>query len=196
MTQKEAIIKVLEFFGGRAKLADIYPRVTELAVFQEDSDKEATIRATMQRHPEHFRKSEGKKGWWELVSFQEEIADLKAEIVDLKAQLAAKDATIKELKSIKTADDLAENIVEQALSLFKYNKTNLDVVRQILLKTERPAEEAKLDAFIEGKEPHNVTNIRVTNIRDNYAPTIEQNGGTIILPERGREDSKLFQTQQ
>ena len=84
MTQKEAIIHVLEEFGGRANLKDVYPRVIKLAVFKRDSDKKATIRTTLQRHPELFRQSPGKKGSWELVSYQEEVAALKKENEELK----------------------------------------------------------------------------------------------------------------
>lgn len=77
ITQKAAIVKALEERGGRARLSDIYPRIIELATFKEDSDKQATIRTTLQRHPELFRHSYGKpNGWWELLSYQEEMSAL------------------------------------------------------------------------------------------------------------------------
>lgn len=80
ITQKAAIVKALEERGGRARLSDIYPRIIELATFKEDSDKQATIRTTLQRHPELFRRSNGKpNGWWELLSYQEEMSALKKE---------------------------------------------------------------------------------------------------------------------
>ena len=99
MTQKEAIIKALEEHGGRERLPVIYPRVIQLATFKPDSDKQATIRTTLQRHPECFRHSPGKPdGWWELVSFQEEIASRDNRIAELEALLIDRDKEISELK--------------------------------------------------------------------------------------------------
>ena len=152
MTQKEAIIKALEELGGRAQLADIYPRVIQLGDFKEGSDKQATIRATLQRTPEFFRQTSGKKGWWELVSYQEEIANLKQTISELRVQLAEKDNAIEELKKVKTEDDFVKRLLKETKKKFKYNKDGADIVRQILDKMGYSDAEAELEAWMDGRE--------------------------------------------
>ena len=107
MTQKEAIIKALEEHGGRERLPVIYPRVIQLATFKPGSDKQATIRTTLQRHPECFRHSPGKPdGWWELVSFQEDIAWRDQRIKELEEDNA-------QLKNIKTEDAFVQKFVQE-----------------------------------------------------------------------------------
>lgn len=156
MTQKEAIIKVLETLGGRARLADIYTRVIQLAEFKEGSDKQATIRATLQRTPEQFRQSPGKKGWWELVSYQEEIAKLRQTISDLEVRLEVKDKDMEslkeELKKVRTEEDFIKRLLKETKKIFKHNKDKADVVRLILDKMGCADAEAELDAWMEGRE--------------------------------------------
>ena len=77
MTISEACEKVLRDLGGRAQLPDIYPRVLKLVTFTGATPKNS-IRTEMKNHPLIFRHSPNKpKGWWELVSYQEEVAALK-----------------------------------------------------------------------------------------------------------------------
>lgn len=153
MTQKEAIIKALKELGGRAKLADIYPRVIQLGDFKEGSDKRATIRALLQRSPECFRPTPDKKGWWELLSYQEKIARLRQAISDLETRLAEKDKEIEnikeEMKKVKTEEDFVKRLLEETKKVFKHEKTRADVVRQILDKMGCTDAEAELDAWIE-----------------------------------------------
>ncbi len=144
MTQKEAIIQVLEDFGGRAKLSDIYPRVIKLAEFKEGSDKKATIRATLQRDLDHFRKS-AESGWWELMSFQEQIVKRDIRIKELEEENA-------KLKSIKTEDEFVKRLVREAKKLYKHEKDKIEVVRQMLYNLGRSDAEEELDAWIEGRE--------------------------------------------
>lgn len=156
MTQKEAIIKALEELGGRAQLSDLYPRVIQLGDFKEGSDKKATIRALLQRTPECFRPTPNKKGWWELVSYQEEIAKLRQTIADLKDKLEVKDKDIEclkeELKEVKTEEDFIKRLLKETKKIFKHNKDKADVVRLILDKMGCTDAEAELDAWMEGKE--------------------------------------------
>lgn len=150
MTQKAAIVKALDERGGRARLLDIYPRVIELATFKEDSDKEATIRATIQRHPELFRHSPDKPdGWWELISFQEEIAVRDNRIAELESLLATKDQEIAELKTKPTEDSFVKRLVNATKNLFGVNRKHADYVRQVLLKLGRDEEQEELLAWIE-----------------------------------------------
>lgn len=150
MTQKAAIVKALDERGGRARLLDIYPRVIELATFKEDSDKEATIRATILRHPELFRPSQNKpKGWWELISFQEEIAIRDNRIVELEALLVIKDKEIDELKKMPTENSFVKRLVNATKNLFGINRKHADYVRQVLLKLGRDEEQEELLAWIE-----------------------------------------------
>lgn len=153
ITQKAAIVKALEEHGGRARLSDIYPRVIELAMFKEGSDKEATIRATMQRHPELFRHSPDKPdGWWELVSYQEDIASRDNCIAELKAKLAEKEEEIAEWKRVPTEDDFVKKFVKETKHFFKHDRKKADIIRQIMIKVGRYDADKELDSWIDGKE--------------------------------------------
>lgn len=146
MTQKEAIIKALEELGGRSRLRDFYPRVLQLAVFKPGSDKKATIRTTLKRHPECFRHSPDKPdGWWELVSYQEEIVCRDQRIKELEEENAR-------LKAISTEDSFVKRLVRETKNLYKHEKDKIEVIRQILYKVGRSDAEEELDAWIEGRE--------------------------------------------
>lgn len=186
MTQKEAIIKVLKELGGRAKLTDIYPRVIKLVYFKPDSDMQATIRAIMLRDPTNFRRTEGNKGCWELVSYQEEIASRDREIATLRAE-------IERLNRIPTEDDFVKRLVEETKNLYKHERSKTEVIRQILYKVGRVDAEAELDAWIVGKEHMpsvsfngDIVLKRETNIGTNYGPNIENNGGTLTIPDKNK----------
>ena len=160
MTQKEAIIKVLEEHGGRERLLVIYPRVIQLATFKPGSDKQATIRTTLQRHPECFRHSPGKPdGWWELVSFQEEIYTRDLRIAELEVQLAAKEKEIVELKKQPTEESFVKRMVSATKNLFGINRKHADYVRQVLLKLGRDEEQEELLAWIERREQKTVKKV-------------------------------------
>lgn len=153
MTQKDAIVKVLEKYGGRAKLADVYSDVVELANFKTDSDKKATIRTILQRHPELFRPSEGRRGWWELVSYQEELA-----IRDLRIKELMEENEL--LKAVKTEDDFVERFVEETKRFYKHERKKADAIRQIMIKVGRRDAEADIDAWIEGREYNSSVNVQ------------------------------------
>ncbi len=160
MTQKEAIIKALEEHGGRERLPVIYPRVIQLAIFKPGSDKQATIRTTLQRHPECFRHSPGKPdGWWELVSFQEEIASRDSRIAELEELVTAQDKEIAELKKQPTEDSFVKRMVSATKNLFGINRKHADYVRQVLLKLGRDEEQEELLAWIERREQKTVKKV-------------------------------------
>lgn len=145
MTQKEAIIKALEKLGGRAQLKDIYPIAMELVHFG-GKTPENTIRNYLQKHPEDFRPSPGKpSGWWELTSFQEEIAEMKAEIQTLKEEN-------ERLRAVPTEDDFVNKLVTDAENRYKYEKDMIKAIRTILYNLGRTEDAAKLDAWIDGRE--------------------------------------------
>ena len=87
MTQKDAIIEALKRLGGKANLNDIYSFANNLADFSGSKDWKATIRWYLQKETSSFRST--KRGWWELVSYQEDIAK--------------RDQRIKELEGISSA---------------------------------------------------------------------------------------------
>lgn len=161
MTQKAAILVALKERGGRAKLTDIYPRIIELATFKEDSDKQATIRTTMQRHPELFRHSPGKPdGWWELISFQEEIASRDLRIAELEVKLAVCENEIAELKKQETVDIFVDRLIDATKTVFATKRNDARPVQQVLVVMNRP-EQQELMEWIIGK-PTKVVNKTIT----------------------------------
>ena len=213
ITQKDAIVKALEERGGRARLTDIYPRVIELATFKEDSNKEATIRATMQRHPELFRHSPGKPdGWWELTSFQEDIAIRDRRIAELEALLSAKDKEIAELKQQETVDSFVGRMIDASKTVFATKRNDARPVQQVLVVMNRP-EQQELMEWIIGK-PTKVVNKTVTKkivqktINNgntyvghqtvipsvgNYQPHIANQNMEIPMPPLGQQDHNLLE---
>ena len=185
MTQKEAIIKVLKDLGGRAKLTDIYPRVIKMVYFKPDSDKQATMRTIMLRDPLNFRQTQKRSGWWELVSYQEDIAERDKEIAELKAE-------VERLRKVPTEDDFVKKLLAVTKRLYKRDEADLDVVRKLFFTVGRKDAEEELDNWIEGRESKHAVAIGKlefrqggTNIDTNYGPNIEHNGGTLSLPESG-----------
>ena len=188
MTQKEAIIKVLQDLGGRARLVDIYPRVIELVYFKPDSDKQATIRTIMLRDSKHFRQTKKRSGYWELVSYQEEIAERDKKIEELTAE-------VERLRKVPTEDDFVQRFIEATKTQFKFRQQEADAVRQIMDKMGRNDAEAELDAWIVGKEHipsvsinGNIVLNKETNIDKNYGPNIENNGGMLSLPDNDNKN--------
>ena len=158
MTQKEAIIKALEEHGGRERLPVIYPRVIQLAIFKPGSDKQATIRTTLQRHPECFRHSPGKPdGWWELVSFQEEIAELKQQITELIESNKLQAAIPKDV-------NLIEKMLPEMMDVCMHERMKADPLRIVLRHLGYEEAAAVLDAWIGEKEDELVKALERLNI--------------------------------
>lgn len=102
MTQQEAIIKALEDYGGKATNKQIYERAKQYAHFG-GATPEATIRWWLQKS-KLIKASEGQRGVWELLSYQEEIAQLKKEIENKKIEIAL----LKEKFSARTCVTLSQ----------------------------------------------------------------------------------------
>ena len=157
MTQREAIEQALQMLGGRAHLKDIYPLATELGDFSGSQNKEATIRNCLLTSPKSFRHSPGKPaGWWELISYQDEIARLKVLI-------AEKDSIIANLAQIKTEDDFVRQLLDTAKHLYKRDAEELDVIRKIFFAVGRKDAEEELDAWIEGRESNASGGVTMNN---------------------------------
>lgn len=138
MTQKEAIEKALQKLGGRATLQEIYPLALEIGDFSGSKDKKATVRSYLLTSPKSFRHSPDKPdGWYELISFQEEIAARDNRIAELEALLAEKDKKIDDLKGEPTEDSFVRRLVNATKNIFGINRKHADYVRQVLLKLGR-----------------------------------------------------------
>lgn len=107
LTHKEALRQALEELGGRARVRDLYPRVIPHVRYKLGSDIKATLRRQLQTTPELFRPVEGMKGWWELVSFQEELAARDRKIAELKRLNITKEEII---MGFRGCDSFSERI--------------------------------------------------------------------------------------
>lgn len=158
MTQKEAIIEALKRFGGKANLNDIYRFAYTLADFSGSKDWKATIRWYLQKETDAFRSS--KRGWWELVSFQEEIASRDNRIAELEALLIDRDKEISELKQQETVDHFVGRIVDASKTIFATKRNDARPVQQVLVVMNCP-EQQELMEWIIGK-PTKVVNKTIT----------------------------------
>ena len=160
MTQKEAIEKALQKLGGRATLQEIYPLALEIGDFSGSKDKKATVRSYLLTSPKSFRHSPDKpNGWYELISFQEEIAARDNRIAELEALLAEKDKKIDDLKGMPTEDSFVRRLVNATKNIFGINRKHADYVRQVLLKLGRDEEQEELLAWIERREQNTVKKV-------------------------------------
>ena len=150
MTQKEAIIEALKRLGGKANLNDIYRFAYTLADFSGSKDWKATIRWYLQKETEAFRSS--KRGWWELLSYQEDIASRDNRIAELEAKIKEKDEEIAEWKKVPTEDAFVKKFVKETKHFFKHDRKKADIVRQIMIKVGRSDADKELDSWIDGKE--------------------------------------------
>ena len=146
LTHKEAVKKALEMLGGKARLKQIYPVAIKLIGQNTRSvDIKATIRRELNSSPFYFKATSGVEGCWELISFQEEI-------VELKAQLSEKDKVIDEQRKVPTEDDFIHRLLEKLKTIWKDDKKTIGEIRKILDALGRSDVVAELDAWIEGKE--------------------------------------------
>ena len=146
MTQKEALVQALKDLGGRAPLRDIYPIALQYCTHKKGSKIKEALRSCIHRDSRKFRPSPGKpSGWWELTSFQEEIAEMKAEIKNLKEEN-------ERLRAVPTEDDFVDKLVTDAENRYKYEKDMTKAIRVILYNLGRTEDAAKLDAWIDGRE--------------------------------------------
>lgn len=107
MTQGEAVIKALVDLGGKASLKQIYALAKTYVTFGTKTPEES-IRAILLRSPKAKQKVKG-SGWWELVSYQEEIARLEQTI-------SARDKRIQELEAQMTPTAIFERMANMYMN--------------------------------------------------------------------------------
>lgn len=96
-TIEEAAVEILTVLGGKAHRSQIIPYILEQVEFKGDTP-EHSISCSLQR-AKKIRASEGQRGWWELVSYQEELSKLREENERLKHECEVKDSLIAYMKS-------------------------------------------------------------------------------------------------
>ena len=143
MTQKQAIKLALEQLGGRARLGEIYQRACGLADFSGSNDPKATIRSYLLRETKMFRSSQ--KGWWELVSYQEELARRDQRIKELECE-------VERLKAVRTEDDFVARFVEKVKHNLKRDKKTVEEIRKLMDSLGRDDADKALDEWLQGIE--------------------------------------------
>lgn len=143
MSQKEAIIQALRKLGGRAPLNEIYKYAYPLADFSGSQDWKATIRWYLQKCTEDFRSP--KRSWWELISYQEEVADLKKEIRGLNE-------TIKQIMAIPKEAEFIKKFLKEVMHIYKHDRMKADPIRIVLRNLGHEEAAEVLDAWIDEKE--------------------------------------------
>ena len=146
MTQREATVKARKDLGGRAKLPDIYLHVVKLLEKKSISEIEAPVRGLLQRDKLLFRRPPDKPtGWYELTSYQEEVAAIKKENEELKE-------SNKRLTSIPKEAEFIEKFLDEVMDVYKYDRKKADPIRIIMRTLGHEEAVAVLTAWIDEKE--------------------------------------------
>jgi predicted transcriptional regulator len=119
-------------------------KVQEIVVFK-GATPYNSICTELINHPKNFRRTEGKKGWWELVSYQEEVAALKKENEELKE-------SNKRLTSIPKEAEFIERFLDEVMDVYKYDRKKADPIRIIMRTLGHEDAVAVLTAWIDEKE--------------------------------------------
>jgi len=145
LTHKEAVRKALEILGGKAQLKQIYPVAIKLIGKNTRSvDIKATIRRELNSSPYDFKATPDVEGSWELISYQEEIENLKAII-------AEQNKVIEEQKKLPTEDDFIQRLLEKLKTVWKDEKKTINEIRKMLDALGRSDAVAELDNHLESK---------------------------------------------
>lgn len=144
MTINEACIKVLTELGGKAPLKIICAKVQEIVVLR-GATPYNSICTELITHPKNFRRSPGQKGWWELVSYQQEIAELKEQVAGLKEENRL-------LKAVPKEAEFIEKFIHEVMNVYKHDRKKADSIRIIMRTLSHEDAAAVLDAWIDEKE--------------------------------------------
>ena len=144
MTINEACIKVLTELGGKAPLKIICAKVQEIVVLR-GATPYNSICTELITHPKNFRRSPGQKGWWELTSYQEEIAKLKELVAELKEENRL-------LKAVPKEAEFIEKFIHEVMEDCKHDRKSAVPVRNILRHMGHEEAAMVLDAWIDEKE--------------------------------------------
>jgi len=172
MTINEACIKVLTELGGKAPLKLICLKVQEIVVFK-GATPYNSICTELINHPKNFRRSEGQKGWWELTSYQEEVAELKSQIVELTE-------TNKQLIAIPKEAEFVDRFLKEVMNEYKRKRGEADPIRNILRHMGHEEAAAVLDAWIDEKEDE----LTKALLRLAEKPTYKYERGAIHLDKK------------
>lgn len=122
-------------------------RICELALtlgdFSGSKNPKATIRNCIYTHPLDFISSE-QKDYWQLVSYQEEIALRDKEIAELKAE-------VERLGSVPTEDDFVQRFVKKVKHNLKRDKKTVEEIRKLMDALGRSDADKELDEWLQGK---------------------------------------------
>ena len=143
MKQKQAIIEALKRLGGKAKMSRICELALTLGDFSGSKNPKATIRNCIYTHPLDFISSE-QKDYWQLVSYQEEIALRDKEIAELKAE-------VERLGSVPTEDDFVQRFVKKVKHNLKRDKKTVEEIRKLMDALGRSDADKELDEWLQGK---------------------------------------------
>ena len=145
MTQKEALEQALKELGGRAHLQDIYPVALKYITHKEGSKIYDSLRGCI-HDKRRFRPSPGMpRGWYELLSYQEEFAALKKRVEDLEKQVEL-------LVSIPKEAEFIERFLDEVMDVYKYDRKKADPIRIIMRTLGHEDAVAVLTAWIDEKE--------------------------------------------
>jgi hypothetical protein len=145
MTQKEALEQALKDLGGRAHLQDIYPVALKYITHKEGSKIYDSLRGCI-HDKRRFRPSPGMpRGWYELLSYQEEFAALKKRVEDLEKQVEL-------LVSIPKEAEFIERFLDEVMDVYKYDRKKADPIRIIMRTLGHEDAVAVLTAWIDEKE--------------------------------------------
>ncbi len=181
MNQKEIIIEVLKKLGGRAINKDIY--VLGKYYIGDNSTAqmvENNIRRILNSNPDVFRHPEGvDEGEWELVSYRNEMQELKYKIQQ-------QEEAYNKLMAEESKAAFVNRTLDEAISLYKHDVAKLDIIRQLFHNLGCKEAEEVLDKIISGKEVPKYSHVgdivlkKETVIDKNYAPNIENHNGGVI----------------
>lgn len=142
-----------------------------MADFSGSQDWKATIRWYLQKCTDVFRSP--KRGWWELVSYQEEVATLKKEIDELKEKNRL-------LLSIPKEAEFIKKFLNEVMNEYKRKRAEADPIRNILRHMGYEEAAAVLDAWIDEKEDELIKALlRLAN-----KPTYKYERGAIHLDKK------------
>ena len=145
MTQKEALEQALKDLGGRAHLQDIYPVALKYITHKEGSKIYDSLRCCI-HDKRRFRPSPDKpQGWYELLSYQEELAILKKENEELTE-------SNRRLMSIPKEAEFVKKFLKEIMNEYKRKRAEADPIRNILRHMGHEEAAAVLDAWIDEKE--------------------------------------------
>ena len=160
MTQKDALEQALKDLGGRAHLQDIYPVALKYITHKEGSKIYDSLRGCI-HDKRRFRPSPDKpQGWYELLSYQEEIASRDKRIKELEEENVR-------LKSVKTEDDFVARFVKKVKHNLKRDKKTVEEIRKLMDALGRPDADKELDDWLQGKDKKVVKQVTKKYIQKN-----------------------------